>query len=167
MNTSTKALAGVTLCIIIATSFLVLSIQNPYFPQYFEVPFEVVDSGGGYYYATRANFTITNSTFWESLWQFLYSGHSHPPEVPTVNFTSEMLVAVFQGERSSGGYLTNITRIIMTSMYYMVYIDEIHPGESCGTAAVMTYPYHIVKIIGHPLNLPVQFVYNITIHECE
>ncbi|MHA1389678.1 MAG: protease complex subunit PrcB family protein [Candidatus Thorarchaeota archaeon] len=137
------------------------------FSQYFEVPFEVVDPGDGYYYATRDNFTITNKTIWEDLWQFLYSGHSHPPELPIVNFTSEMLIAVFQGERGSGGYLINITRIIVTNTQYIVYIDEPHPGENCVVTAVMTYPYHTVKISDYPLNLPVQYVYNITTYNCE
>ena len=166
MNTSLKALAGVTICIILASSILVLSIQNPYPLLYFEVPFEVVDPGGGYYYASRANFTITNTTFWESLWSFLYSGHSDPPDVPIVNFTSDMLIAVFQGERGSSGYMTNITKIMFTTTYYVVYVDEIHPGENCGTAAVMTYPYQIVKINNQPLNLPVRYIYNVSEYDC-
>ncbi len=166
MKASSKALAGIVICIVLATSFLLFSGPLLGIPSITEVPFETVDSGGGYNYETRDNYTITDTSTWESLWLELYSGHSHPPEVPVVNFTSDMLIAVFQGERGSSGYFTNITRVIMTNAYYLVYVDEIHPGESCGTLAVMTYPYHIVKISDHPLNLPVLFVYNITIHEC-
>jgi len=131
MKTSSKTLAGIAICIVLATSFLLFSGPILGIFSITEVPFE-----------------------------------THPPEVPSVNFTSEMLIAVFQGERGSSGYLTHITRIIMTNTYYLVYVDEIHPGENCGTLTVMTYPYHIVKINGHPLNLPVLFVYNITIHDC-
>jgi len=180
MKTSSKTLAGIAICIVLATSFLLFSGPILGIFSITEVPFETVDSGGGYNYETRDNYTITDTATWESLWLELYSGHSHPPEVPielysghshppevpSVNFTSEMLIAVFQGERGSSGYLTHITRIIMTNTYYLVYVDEIHPGENCGTLTVMTYPYHIVKINGHPLNLPVLFVYNITIHDC-
>ncbi len=166
MKASSKALAGIVICIVLATSFLLFSGPLLGIPSITDVPFETVDSGGGYNYETRDNYTITDTATWESLWLDLYSGHSHPPEVPIVNFTSEMLIAVFQGVRGSSGYSTNITRIIVTNAYYIVYIDEIHPGENCGILAVMTYPYHIVKISDHPLNLPVQFVYNITDYDC-
>ena len=166
MKASTKALTGIIVCVVLAASFLLFSGPTLGFLAGTEVPFEVVDPGGGYDYEARANFTIRDAVTWESLWLDLYSGHYPIPEVPTVNFTSEMLIAVFQGERGSGGYSTNITRIIMTNAYYLVYVDEIHPGESCGTTTVMTYPYHIVKISDLPLNLPVQFVYNITIYDC-
>ncbi len=167
MKASAKVLAGTAICIVLATSILLLSGPNPELLFDIEVPFEVIDPGGGYNYESRANFTIRDTATWESLWLDLYSGHSHIPEVPTVNFTSEMLIAVFQGERGSSGYWTTITRINMTNAFYMVYVDEIHPGDGCGLLAIMTYPYHIVKISDLPLNLPVQFVYNITIHDCE
>jgi len=166
MKVSTKALASTVICIVLAASFLLLFESNLELLFATEVTFEEVDWNGGYGFGSRANFTIRNATYWESLWLDLYSGHSHIPEVPTVNFTSEMLIAVFQGERSSSGYLTNITRIIMTTTYYLVYVDEIHPGEDCITLTVMTYPYHIVKIGDYPLNLPVRFAYNITIYSC-
>ena len=166
MEASAKTLVGVAICGVLAVSFMVLAGPNLGFLSGTEISFEVVDPGGGYNYEQRANFTITNATVWESLWLELYSGHSSIPDVPAVNFTSAMLVAVFQGERESSGYLTNITHIIMTGAYYVVYVDETHPGEGCVVAAVMTYPYQIIKISDHPLNLPVQFVYNIIIHEC-
>ena len=166
MNASIKTLAEVTICIVVVAFILVLSYQPYPLITYSDVPFEVIDPGDGYNYEQRANFTITNETEWENLWLELYSGHVPVPEVPTVNFTSEMLIAVFQGERGSSGYLTNITRIIMTDSYYVVYVDETHPGEDCILLTVMTYPYQIVKI-SDPLNLPIRFVYNIIIHECE
>ncbi len=166
MKTSSKALAGIIICIVLAMSLLLFSGPNLGFLFFTEVPFEVIDSGGGYNYAARDNFAITNATVWESLWLDLYSGHSHPPVVPTVNFTTELLIAVFQGERGSSGYSTNITRIVVTITHYVVYVDEIHPGDNCGVLTVMTYPYQIVKICDHPLNLPMQFIYNITDYDC-
>ncbi len=166
METLSRALVGTAVCAVLAVSFLVLAGPNLGFLSGTEISFEVIDPGGGYNYEQRANFTITNATAWESLWLELYSGHDPIPEVPIVNFTSTMLVAVFQGERESSGYLTNITHIIMTDEYYVVYIDETHPGEGCILLTVMTYPYQIIKISDHPLNLPVQFVYSIIIHEC-
>lgn len=166
MNASAKILAGITICIVLAASFLFLLGSNqPLFDT--EVPFEEIDRWWISGYETRNNLTIRDDETWETLWTEMESIHSHPADLPEINFTREMIIAVFQGKRGSSGYWTTITRIIMTNAYYVVYVDEIHPGESCGTLAVITYPYHIVKISDLPLNLPVQFVFNITIHDCE
>ncbi len=167
MKASPKALAGIVICIVLSASFLILVDSTLGLLPRTEVSFETIDPGGGYGYEDRDNFAIRDAVTWENLWQDLYSGHFPVPEVPSVDFISEILIAVFQGERGSGGYLTNITRITMTIAYYVVYIDEIHPGEGCGVAAVMTYPYHIVKISDLPLNLPIRFVYNTTVYDCE
>ncbi len=167
MKSLSKSLAGPAICIILAASLLFLSGPNLTLLFGTEVPYEEVHNWGGSGYAVRANFTIRNATVWENLWLDLHSGHSSIPEVPTVNFTSEFLIAVFQGERPSSGYWTDITRIILIRGYYLVYVDEVHPGANCGTLTVMTYPYHIVKISDYPLDLPVRFVYNITVYDCE
>jgi len=169
MNTSSRSATVFAVIIIIASSVLILSIQNPFFPQITIVPFEVVDPGDAtmqYNYATRANFTIANASHWESLWSLLYSGWSNPPEVPVVNFTSELQIAVFQGLCGSGGYYTNITEIHATTTQYVVFVDEIHPGPGCVVADVLTYPYQIVKVSHQPLYLPLQFVYNIIETDC-
>lgn len=169
MDTSARNIAALVVAIVIVASVFVFSYQDPYFPQYFEIPFEVVDPGEATYqqnYSTRANFTITNTSHWESLWSLLYNGWSNPPEVPDINFTTYMLIAVFQGERGSSGYSTNITRIMMSSTEYVVFVDEVHPGNNCVTLAVMTYPYQIVQIHPYEEDLSIRFVYNIIIHDC-
>ena len=158
MKGSIKILAGVLICIALGASVSFLPVS--------EIPFETVDSGVWGRYADRANFVIRNETIWENVWLELYNGYEPIPDTPTVNFSSEMLIAVFQGERTSGGYWTNITRITMTSLYYVVYVDEVHPGEGCVVTAVLTYPYQIVKISDFSFNLAVQFVYNITTYNC-
>jgi len=167
MKASPRALTGIVICIVLAASFLILVEPTLGILPSTEVSFETIDPGGGYNYAERTNFAIRDTVTWENLWADLYSGHFPVPEVPTVDFTTEMLIAVFQGERGSSGYLTNITKIMMTMTYYSVYVDEIHPGENCITLTVMTYPYHIVKISELPQNLLVRFVYNITEYNCK
>ena len=167
MKASIKALAGIAICIVLATSFILLSGPNLGFPSSTRVPFEEIDKWWVSGYESRDNLTISDDETWETLWTEMESIHSHPADLPKINFTRELIIAVFQGERGSSGYSTNITRIIMTDTSYVVYVDEIHPGESCVLLAVMTYPYHIIKISDLPLDLPVQFVFNIIIHECE
>lgn len=167
MKASSRALTGIVICIILAASFLIFVEPTLGILPSTEISFETIDPGGGYNYAERANFAIRDTATWENLWADLYSGHHPVPEVLSIDFTTELLIAVFQGERSSSGYLTIITKITMTITHYTVYVDEIHPGEDCITLTVMTYPYHIVKIGNQPLNLLVRFVYNTTVYDCE
>ncbi|MFX0062662.1 MAG: protease complex subunit PrcB family protein [Candidatus Hermodarchaeota archaeon] len=131
------------------------------------ISFETISQGWYCGISTRNNYTITELEAWEKLWMDLHSGHTPLPELPSIDFTTELLFAVFQGERPTGGYMTNITRISVTETSYEVYIDEIHPGAHCVTTQALTQPYHIVKISNYPQNLPVQFIYNIVIDNCD
>ena len=167
MNTSTRNLAVVAICAVLVTSLVILSNQNPYFPMVSEVPFEEIGWWWISGYESRDNLTIRDEVTWETVWTEMESIQSHPADLPEIDFEREMVIAVFQGERSSSGFWTNITRIMMTNATYVVYIDEIHPEDDSGLLAVMTYPYHLVKISDVPLNLPVQFVYNIIFQYCE
>ena len=160
-----KLLTGTTIFIVLAASFFIFVEPDLGILPTIEVPFERVGYLGGELYG-RDNFAIRDSSKWETLWLHSYSGDTQVPEVPDVDFSSELLIVVFQGARPSSGYLSNITRITMSPTYYTVYVDEIHPGEDCLVATVMTSPHDIVKISELPLNLRVRFIYNITVRSC-
>ncbi|MFX1535785.1 MAG: protease complex subunit PrcB family protein [Promethearchaeota archaeon] len=130
------------------------------------ISFETIEQGAYCGITTRVNYTITESEAWEKLWTDFHRGHTPLPELPSIDFTTELIFAVFQGERSTGGYMTNITRISVTETSFKVYIDEVHPGAHCVTTQAITQPYHIVKISNFPQKLPVQFIYNIVVYDC-
>jgi hypothetical protein len=132
-----------------------------------EVFFEDVKRGAWSGVSERIELKITDLETWEDLWAEMESGSSHVDPAPIINFSINVLFVVFQGERSSGGYWTNITRIVLTITGYVVFIDEFHPGPGCIVTAVFTQPHHIVVAPSSSQNLPVQFVYNITIYDCD
>jgi len=147
-----KIIAGVTICIVIIGSFWFLYGSNN-----FEVPFETIDKGEISGYESRDNVTIRDGLAWEDLWTEMQSIYSHPDDLPEVNFAEEIVIGVFRGYCGSGGYWIRITRIALTETNYIVYVEEsLHGGFTC----VITYLYHVVKISGYPLNLPVQFVFS-------
>ena len=85
------------------------------------------------------------------------------PELTAVNFTTDLMFAVFQDQCVTGGYMTTITRIALASNSYVVCVDELNPGPGCIVTHALTEPYHIVKISGFSQDLPAQFVYNIAV----
>ncbi|MFX0062221.1 MAG: protease complex subunit PrcB family protein [Candidatus Hermodarchaeota archaeon] len=134
--------------------------------EYGDIQFEIVGQGSSCGIFTRANYTITEFEVWEKLWIDIHRVYYPIPELPPIDFATDIVFAVFQGERPTGGYMTNITRIMVTETSYEVYIDEHHPGDHCVTTQVSTQPYHIVKVSNFPQDLPVQFVYNIIVDNC-
>ncbi|MFX0094424.1 MAG: protease complex subunit PrcB family protein [Candidatus Hodarchaeota archaeon] len=176
MRDSLKIIGGgVLLFLILTTSvFVLLAFEplkelEPFLPltEDTTISFETIKQGSYCGISTRNNYTITEFEAWKKLWTDIHSIYTPLPELPPVDFTTDLIFAVFQGERPTGGFLTNITKISITKTSYEVYIDELHPGVHCGTTQALTQPYHIVKISNFPQNLPVQFIYNIVIYNCD
>jgi hypothetical protein len=143
-----------TVVVIIACSVLVttLPLQVP-----IAVVFEEIDWGIGSGVTTRMNITITNLQAWEELWQEVHSVHFPMPDLPEVDFSTDMVIAVFQGERTVLGYSSNITRVNMVHNRYEVHIDEVHPGPDDLILNAFCQPYRIVRIPNAQLDLPVYF----------
>jgi hypothetical protein len=167
LEISTRALAASAICIALAVSLLVLSGPSLELTTFSEVPFENIEQGvWGHGPVSRIGLAIRDESEWENLWSEIHAGSIPMLELPFVDFTTEMIIVAAQGERSTGGFLTNITRITVTGGFYMVFVDEIHPGPDCGVPMAISHPYHIVKIGGFPPALPVQFIYNVTLFDC-
>lgn len=156
MRIKNREIAATILCLtIIGAAFTAILL-----PLLTSIPFETVEHGGSCGITARIEFVITNEQDWETLWIGFSNDTTPVPEVPPVNFTTDMIIAVFQGERMTGGYSTTIQRIELTNSSYVVYVNEMHPGSGA-VIMVVTHPYHIVKLSGFPQDLPVEFVYNI------
>jgi PrcB C-terminal len=77
---------------------------------------------------------------WAALWR------SHAPDrpLPAVDFTKDMVVAIFLGSRPSAGYSVEITGIKSANSGVVVQYRETEPRSDAVTAQVITDPYHIV-----------------------
>ena len=68
------------------------------------------------------------------------------PELPKIDFEKEMVVAIFMGERSSGGYEIEIINIIKTEKQIVIEVEEEEPPPESLRTMALTQPYHIVVI---------------------
>ena len=94
----------------------------------------------------RENRMFSDQQAFASFWNDLHSNQVPAPAVPTVDFDSEIVIAVILGLRNSGGYTVNIARIVQQGDMAGVEVKEESPDATCATASVLTSPYHIVKL---------------------
>ena len=152
MKASSKIVAGFVICVVLVGSFWFLSSSS-----LLEVPFEEIDKGEISGYESRNNVVVRDELAWETLWAEMQSINSQPDTLPWINFTEGIVIAVFRGYCGTDGYSITITRIVVTVSSYIVYVQESGLG---GPLTVVTYPYHVVKVSGHSLTLPVSFVFS-------
>jgi hypothetical protein len=107
-----------------------------------DLSFETIsqsDYGG---YENHEYLFIENSEDWGRIWSLALPDGSLSPEI---NFSTHIVIAVFMGERSTGGYEVSIDRITDVGGEIIVNVDEIYPGRIFVTEA-FTWPRHIIKV---------------------
>lgn len=76
----------------------------------------------------------------------LWQQHAPDRPVPNVDFSKEMVVAVFMGSRPNAGFSTAIVSATAAAGALIVRYSETRPKPGAMTAQVLTFPYHIVAI---------------------
>jgi hypothetical protein len=79
---------------------------------------------------------------WAKLWQ----QHSFDRPRPAVDFSKEMVVAVFMGSRPNAGFSTTILSATAANGALIVRYRETMPGPGTVSAQILTFPYHLVAI---------------------
>jgi len=79
-----------------------------------------------------------------------------PSSIPYINFDKEILIAVFQGLKPTGGYDIRIEKVIMSNDQLYVYLKEKKPDRNAIVTCAFTSPYHIIKI--QKTNKPIIFI---------
>jgi hypothetical protein len=76
----------------------------------------------------------------------LWKTHNYDKAVPAVDFSREIVVAVFMGSRPTGGFSVEITSVTESGGDVVVGYRERAPAADVVTAQVLTSPFHIVAI---------------------
>ena len=82
----------------------------------------------------------------EAEWTKLWQQHAPDHPRPAVDFSKEMVVAVFMGSRPNAGFSTTITSAMAANGALLVRYKETMPGTGSVSAQILTFPYHIVAI---------------------
>lgn len=99
---------------------------------------------------------IRNQDEWNALWKRHSSTDTNPARPPIIDFDREMVVGIFLGEKSAGGYEVEIVRAERSdSSLYFYYREESPPPGAMVTQA-LTQPFHLVRVAKYQ-NLQVIF----------
>jgi hypothetical protein len=72
-----------------------------------------------------------------------------PPDVSQVDFASEVAVALFAGERPSGGWRIGSNVVVKLQGRFAAVVYEIlGPGEGCTSTQAITHPYLVLAVKG-------------------
>ncbi len=110
-----------------------------------ELTFETISRGIYSGHDERKDYVIRDLSGWGNLWDKVQSRVSPISDRPNVNFDDEMIIAVFRGIHSIGGYAIEITKIVEKENSVEVFVKETSPSPNSMVTQAFTQPYHIVK----------------------
>lgn len=104
----------------------------------------VIDQGTQSAIAKQRFEVIQNPAAFTALWKEHSADEVPAPPVPIVDFSERMVLAVFAGQRSSGGYDIAVDRFEETPTKMNVVVRLTVPGRGCMVSSVLTSPYQFV-----------------------
>jgi len=111
-----------------------------------EVAFTILSEGSNGGFDKDTLILIRSNDEMKENWKKLFSNFVELPDMPTVNFSNQMVVMLNMGEKNNGGYNINVTSVVEKEQQLAVYADYITPGSNCMVAEVISYPFTVIAI---------------------
>lgn len=116
------------------------------------IEFTTIAKGTNCGYEVADRRLIDSRGEWVEVWQQFTSDTIPAPSLPEVDFLFYQVIAIFAGNKPTGGYSveilavesTNSTSLDESSLELTVEFREPQPGEP--VSEEITQPYHIIKI---------------------
>lgn len=116
------------------------------------IDFTTIARGTDSGYQNTSQMVIDNSERWLDLWQQHTCNTEPSPPLPQVDFTRYSVVAVFAGEKPTGGYSVEILTAqttgseIKNQPSLVITVEYRQPKAGEFVTEAFTYPYHMIKI---------------------
>jgi hypothetical protein len=108
------------------------------------VPFAILARGLSSGVAEPTQIVVRSPTEWAALWSRHMRTPTAPP--PSVDFAHDMVVALFLGERTTGGYAVEITQIERTDVGLLIRYRTTKPDPNTMQTQAFTQPFLMVKL---------------------
>ena len=79
-------------------------------------------------------------------WSRLWTQHGGERTRPAVDFSTEVVVAVFMGSRPTAGFSIEVVRVREEGPALVVSYKETRPAPDSVAAQILTSPFHIVAV---------------------
>ena len=109
------------------------------------VPIRSLDKGITSQIDSARQVIVRSDAEWSALW----SQHAGDRARPAVDFSKEMVIAVFLSTRPTAGFSVEIVGVREEGAAVAVSYRETRPQPGSVTAQVLTSPYHIVAVPKH------------------
>ena len=112
------------------------------------VTFQTV--GKGYRSGVHAPLQIAarSQSEWTALWRQHTSVDASSQQPSTIDFEKEIVIGLFLGDKPTGGYDVQISRVERNNNALTIYYQEKSPPLGAVVTQALTQPFHIVRIIG-------------------
>ena len=116
--------------------------DNKYAQVYFETLVE--DQIGGY--DKVQSLVISDRKSLLEVYGYVNRGRKPGFSIPSIDFSEETVIAVFMGEKTSGGYAVSVESVKEEGEQVIIQIKEIKPGPKDMVTMAITQPFCFVKI---------------------
>ncbi len=99
----------------------------------------------------RVNYRIMSVDELGQLWQMVYGGNG--PAIPSVDFSKDDVIAVFDGSHSQSGYSIAISRIEDVDGKRLVTVTRTSPPSTCTGNEAASAPFEIASVAKSDLPL--------------
>jgi len=110
------------------------------------VPFSTLAKGAQSGVREPTQVVIRSRDDWLVFWGRHARMQAGPPSAPPVDFSREMVVALFMGERPTGGYAIEITRVERADSGLAVHYRSKGPDQGAMLTQALTQPFHLIKL---------------------
>lgn len=108
--------------------------------------FETLEQGAYSGITEKKAVLVTDQAAWAALW----GAHGQDGTMPVIQFQEESVLAVYLGERNSGGYSVTVTEVRIDGNKVTVTVQESKPGSGTMVTGAMSQPFHMVKLAQVP-----------------
>ena len=110
------------------------------------LPFSTVAKGFASGVQEPLQVAIRTREEWVAFWARHTRAQVQPPSAPPVDFSREMLVGISLGERATGGYEVEITKVERGDSELRVHYRSKSPDPGAMVTQARTQPYHLIKL---------------------
>jgi hypothetical protein len=127
------------------------------------VTFTTIDLGTHAVNVTeRKNYVAGDADGLAKLWNLAFGDSAS--STPTLDLTTTEVIGVFAGNKPTGGYAIQVSKVEDTATERTVYVNIVKPGKNCMTTESVTSPFAIITL---PLSgLPLTHKDTTSVRDC-